>query len=70
MAITLDDISNMIIGLIRVGAVSRVIYCFVRLMATEEEATQYKKRLKNTVMFYIIAECIWQIKDLVLYYYQ
>ena len=27
------------------------------------------KRARNTVVFYVIAECIWQIKELVLGYY-
>lgn len=67
--VTMDDISIAIISLIRIGAVARFIYCMVRLSAAEEEATQYKKRAKNTVSFYVIAESIWQIKDLVLYYY-
>lgn len=67
--VTIDDISNSIISLVRIGAVARFIYCMVRLSAAEEEATQYKKRAKNTVIFYIIAESIWQIKDLALYYY-
>lgn len=65
----MDDISIAIISLIRIGAVARFIYCMVRLSAAEEEATQYKKRAKNTVIFYVIAESVWQIKDLVLYYY-
>ena len=39
------------------------------LTAAEEQAAQYKKRARNTVIFYIIAESIWQIKDLILYYY-
>ena len=67
--VTMDDISIAIISLIRIGAVARFIYCMVRLSAAEEEATQYKKRAKNTVIFYVIAESIWQIKDLVMYYY-
>ena len=67
--VTMDDISIAIISLIRIGAVARFIYCMVRLSAAEEEATQYKKRAKNTVIFYVIAESIWQIKELVLYYY-
>ena len=67
--VTMDDISIAIISLIRIGAVARFIYCMVRLSSAEEEATQYKKRAKNTVIFYVIAESIWQIKDLVLYYY-
>ena len=67
--VTMDDISTAIISLVRLGAVARFIYCMVRLSGAEEQAGMFKKRAKNTVVFYIIAECIWQIKDLVLYYY-
>ena len=63
--VTMDDLSKAIILLVRVGAVARFIYCMVRL----EQAAQYKKRARNTVIFYVIAESIWQIKDLILYYY-
>ena len=42
--VTMDDISNAIILLVRVGAVARFIYCLVRLTAAEEQAAQYKKR--------------------------
>lgn len=65
-----DEISTAIIYLMRLGCAARFIYCMIRLQAAEEEQEQYKKRAKNTVMFYIIAESIWQIKDIVLYYYQ
>ena len=68
--VTRDDISTAIIMLVRIGAVARFIYCMVRLQGAEEEATQYKKRARNTIIFYVIAESIWQIKDLILYYYQ
>ena len=67
--ITLDDISMAVIVLIRAGAVFRFSYCMVRLQGAEEEQAQYKKRVKNTVMFYVMAECIWQIKEIVFYYY-
>ena len=67
--ITLDDISMAVIAIIRLGAVFRFIYCMVRLQGAEEEQTQFKKRAKNTVLFYVLAECIWQIKELVFYYY-
>lgn len=69
MTVTLDDISSAIIALVRLGSAFRFVYCLVRLSGAEEEATQYKKRAKNTVLFYIIAESIWQIKDIILYYY-
>lgn len=65
-----DDISKAIIGLIRAGAAFRFVYCMVRLQGAEEEQTQYRKRAKNTVLFYVIAESIWQIRDIVMYYYQ
>ena len=67
--VTMDDISHAIILLVLVGAVARFVYCLVPLTAAEEQAAQYKKRARNTVIFYIIAESIWQIKDLILYYY-
>lgn len=67
--VTMDDISNAIIALVRIGAAARFIYCMIRLSGAEEQAAQYKKRAKNTVLFYIIAESIWQIKDMLLYYY-
>ena len=66
--VTMDDLSKAIILLVRVGAVARFIYCMARLAAAEEQAAQYKKRARNTVIFYVIAESIWQIKDLILYY--
>ena len=67
--ITMDDISNAIIALVRIGAVARFIYCLIRLESAEEQAAQYNKRAINAVIFYIISESIWQIKDLILYYY-
>ena len=68
--VTMDDIFMAIIAMVRIGAAARFIYCMIRLEAAEDQETQYKKRAKNTVIFYIIAECIWQIKDLILYYYK
>lgn len=67
--VTLDDISTAVISIIRLGAVFRFVYCMIRLQGAEEEQAQYKKRAKNTVLFYIIAESVWQIKDIVFYYY-
>ena len=65
----IDDISMAVISLIWVGAAFRFVYCMVRLQGAEEEQAQYRKRAKNTVLFYVIAESIWQIRDIVMYYY-
>ncbi len=67
--VTIDDISMAAITLIRLGAVFRFIYCMVRLEGAEEEQMQYRKRAKNTVLFYVLAESVWQIKEIVFYYY-
>ncbi|MFA9399342.1 MAG: mercury transporter [Clostridiaceae bacterium] len=63
------EMADAFIMLIRVGAVFRVVYCLVLMGASDEESNMYKKRAKNTVVFYIISECIWQIKDIVISYY-
>lgn len=67
--VTIDDISMAAIALIRLGAVFRFIYCMVRLEGAEEEQMQYRKRAKNTVVFYVLAESVWQIKEIIFYYY-
>ncbi|MDT8717058.1 mercury transporter [Clostridium sp. 19966] len=63
------EMADAFVMLIRVGAVLRVVYCFIRMGASEDEGSMYKKRAKNTLIFYILAESIWQIKELVLGYY-
>ncbi len=67
--ITLDDISMAVIFLIRLGAVFRFVYCMIRLQGAEEEQVRFTKRAKNAVIFYVIAECIWQIKEIIFYYF-
>ncbi len=64
-----DDISSAVITLIRAGAACRIVLCFVKLITADEEAAQYKKRIRNTLVFYIIAELAFVIKSVILYYY-
>jgi len=70
MTITVEDISQAVMLIIRLGVVARLLYCLIRLGAADEEAGQYKKRAKNAVVFLILAESIWAIKDLILWYYR
>ena len=65
----IDEISNVVLILIRAGTVFRVAYCLLRLVTADEEATQYKKRIRNTIIFYILAECAFILKDLFIHYY-
>jgi hypothetical protein len=64
-----DQISKAVLLLIRAGAVFRVVFCLVKLMTAEEEAPQYKKRIRNTLVFYILAELAFVVKDLIIAYY-
>lgn len=65
----LKQMADAFVMLIRAGAVFRVVYCLVRMGMNEEESAMYRKRARNTVVFYVIAECIWQIKEIILGYY-
>ncbi len=65
----LREMADAFLLLIRMGAVLRVVYCFIYIAMDEEQAGSYKRRLKHTVVFYILAESIWQIKEMVLSYY-
>lgn len=65
----IDEVSKVVIWLIRAGATFRLCYCLFRLISADEDAVMYKKRAKNVILFYIIAESVWVIKDLILNYY-
>jgi hypothetical protein len=65
----IDDISEAVLILIRAGAVCRIAFCFVRLVTAEEEAPQYKKRIRNTLVFAAFAELAFMIKDMVIRYF-
>ena len=66
---TIDEITTGIMILVRLGVIGRFIFCMVKLIGADEEAGKYKKRAKNAVLFWIIAESVWVLKSLVFYYY-
>ena len=67
---TIDDITTGVMILVRLGVIGRFIFCMVKLIGAEEEAMKYKKRAKNAVLFWIIAESIWLLRDMVFFYYR
>lgn len=64
-----DEVSKVVIWLIRTGATFRLCYCLFRLISADEDAVMYKKRAKHAIIFYIIAESVFLIKALILNYY-
>ena len=66
---TVTELSKLIIALIRAGTVFRVSFLFVQMIVNEDEVQNNKKRIINTIKFYIIAELIFVLKALLLSYY-
>jgi len=64
-----DQLAVAFITLIRSGSALRIIYCFITMAGDEDQAVTYKKRIKNTLMFYIMAESVYVIRDLAMHYY-
>jgi hypothetical protein len=64
-----EDLALLFIVLIRSGSALRIVYCFISMMSDEDQAVTYKKRIKNTIVFYIMAESVYIIRDLAMHYY-
>ncbi len=68
------EILNEIISLLRIviiplGVTFRVIFCLTKMIYDEDAQGTYKKKIKNTIVFGIIAELIFVILALVQNYY-
>ena len=66
---TINQISSLLIILIRAGLGFRVLYCCIRLMAADEEQGTYKRRIKNSLIALVVNELVWVIKDLIIEYF-
>lgn len=65
----LNELAIAFIWLIRTGTVTRVTVCFLKMIGNDDEANVYKKRIKNAIAFFIVAESVWVLKDIIFYYY-
>ena len=68
------DTLNEIISLLRVviiplGVTLRVVFCLIKMIYDEEAQGSYKRKIRNTIVFGIIAELIFVILALVQGYY-
>lgn len=68
------DTLNEIISLLRVviiplGVTFRVVFCLIKMIYDEEAQGSYKRKIRNTIVFGIIAELIFVILSLVQGYY-
>ncbi len=66
----IDELSNIMIGIIRTGVILRFIFCMMAMQKADYEVEGMKKRAINLIVFYIIAESIFQIKDILFFYFK
>ena len=66
---TIDGICLLVQWLIRAGVVFRVVFCLVKLMIADEEAAQYRRRIKNAVGFLVLSELVFSLKNIIISYY-
>ena len=65
----IDELSKIMIGIIRTGVILRFTICMITMQKADDEMEGIKKRVINLIVFYIIAESIFQIKDILFYYF-
>lgn len=55
--------------LIPTGVTFRVIFCLIKMMYSEDEVQVYKKRMITVIVFGLVAELMFVIKDVIIWYY-
>lgn len=69
----MDTINTLIYVLrsiiIPAGVIFRVIYCLIKMMYSEDEYIIYKKRIINIILFGMISEMVFVVKNVILWYY-
>ena len=65
---TINALCACVQGILSAGIILRIIFCAIKLAHEEEEAGRYKKRIRNCAVILIIAQLIFPIKDLIVYY--
>lgn len=66
----IDELSKIMIGIIRTGVILRFTICMISMQKADDEMEGIKKRIINLIVFYIIAESIFQIRDILFYYFK
>ena len=66
----IDELSKIMIGLIRTGVVLRFTICMISMQKADDEMESIKKRIVNLIVFYIIAESIFQLRDILFFYFK
>lgn len=65
------DIIGLLQIIIRLGVACRVVICFLKMNFNNDDGgvAENKMRIKNSLIFLVVAEFAWAIKDLIFHYY-
>ena len=64
----INEISAVLMALITVGTTARLTFCLVA-MSSSENGDQYKTRMKNAVIFLVLANSFLGITNTILSYF-
>lgn len=66
---TLNQIINWILGFLTAGTITSILISLLSAMQDSENRETYIKKIKNAIVFLIVAFAIFSIKNLVFYYF-
>ena len=63
-------LSLLLLTFLNLGITFRIAYCAVRMIfADEQEQGEYKKKMKNGIVFLVISLCTFAIKNIIVSYF-
>ena len=66
---TIQGFITLLLILIPAGGGARIVYCALAMTADQENSASYKRRIRNLIIFIILAECVSGILALVASYF-
>jgi len=66
---SVDTISLVVRTLIAAGVIFRVIFCSIKIMTSDDEVAQYKRRMRNAIVFGILSVLAFSLENLILTYF-
>lgn len=65
----LDDVTNILIGLVGVGTTLRIVYLILQMIMNPDEKESYIKQIKTMIVVDILAISTFTIKELAQTYF-
>lgn len=70
MNIIYEIISILRVWIIPLSVTLRCVYCLIQIIYNEDERKVNAKRMFNVILFLIVSEVVFVIKDIVEFYYK